>query len=121
MMHFRTTNFCSRTVRTVLVALASWLAGSMAVANASARADRPNIVFIFSDDHALEAISAYGGRYKEVSPTPNIDRLADEGMLFENSFCGNSICGPSRATILTGKHSNRKSRTPTMHVIIFGV
>lgn len=74
-----------------------------------AAAERPNIVFIFSDDHATEAISAYGqgkGRYNKVAPTPNIDRLADEGMLFENSFCGNSICGPSRASILTGKHSH---------------
>ena len=67
-------------------------------------ADRPNIVFIFSDDHAVEAISAYsGGR---LNHTPNIDRLAKEGMVFENSFCANSICGPSRACILTGKHSH---------------
>ena len=67
-------------------------------------ADRPNIVFIFSDDHAVEAISAYsGGR---LNHTPNIDRLAKEGMIFENSFCANSICGPSRACILTGKHSH---------------
>ena len=65
---------------------------------------RPNIVFIFSDDHAVDAISAYsGGRLNQ---TPNIDRLAKEGMLFENSFCANSICGPSRACILTGKHSH---------------
>ncbi len=68
--------------------------------------ERPNIVFIFSDDHALEAISAYGGRFKEVAPTKNIDRIASEGMLFRRSYCGNSICGPSRATILTGKHSH---------------
>ncbi len=69
-------------------------------------AERPNIVFIFTDDHALQAISAYGSRYAEMAPTPNIDRLAKEGMLFERSYCGNSICGPSRATILTGKHSH---------------
>lgn len=69
-------------------------------------ADRPNIIFIFTDDHATEAISAYGGRYDQVAPTPNIDRIANEGMLFKNSFCGNSICGPSRASILTGKHSH---------------
>ncbi|NCF85422.1 MAG: sulfatase-like hydrolase/transferase [Verrucomicrobiaceae bacterium] len=67
-------------------------------------ADRPNIVFIFSDDHAVEAISAYSaGR---LNHTPNIDRLANEGMIFENSFCANSICGPSRACILSGKHSH---------------
>lgn len=68
-------------------------------------ADRPNIVFIFSDDHALNAISAYGGPLKDVAPTPNIDRLAKEGAIFTRSYCSNSICGPSRAAILTGKHS----------------
>lgn len=70
-------------------------------------AERPNIVFIFSDDHALEAISAYGDRFDKVAPTPNIDRIANEGMLFNRSYCGNSICGPSRATILTGKHTHQ--------------
>ena len=68
---------------------------------------KPNIVFLFSDDHALNAISAYGGRLKDVAATPNIDRLAREGAIFENSFCANSICGPSRANILTGKHSHK--------------
>ncbi len=69
-------------------------------------AERPNILFIFSDDHALQAISSYGGRLKDIAPTPNIDRLADQGALFERSYCANSICGPSRANILTGKHSH---------------
>ena len=64
---------------------------------------RPNILFIFSDDHAPQAISAYGSR---INRTPNIDRIADEGAIFLNSFCTNSICGPSRAVILTGKHSH---------------
>ncbi|GAA5495283.1 hypothetical protein Rhal01_01458 [Rubritalea halochordaticola] len=73
----------------------------------AAAAERPNILFIFSDDHATEAISAYGGRLKDIAPTPNIDRLAKEGALIENSFCCNSICGPSRAAILTGMHSHR--------------
>ena len=53
-------------------------------------AEKPNIVFLFSDDHALQAISAYGGRLKDIAPTPNIDRLAKEGAIFENSFCANS-------------------------------
>ncbi|MFK7911699.1 MAG: sulfatase [Akkermansiaceae bacterium] len=70
-------------------------------------AEKPNILFIFSDDHALNAISAYGGRLEKVAPTPNIDRLANEGAIFKNSFCANSICGPSRACILTGKHSHK--------------
>ncbi len=58
-----------------------------------------------SDDHAAHAISAYGSRLAKVAPTPNIDRLANEGILFENCFCTNSICTPSRATILTGQYS----------------
>ena len=69
--------------------------------------DRPNILFLFSDDHAIKSISAYGGPFAEVAPTPNIDRIAREGAVFLNSFCANSICGPSRATILTGKHSHK--------------
>ena len=68
---------------------------------------RPNIVFIISDDHAYQAISAYGGRLAEVAPTPNIDRIADSGIMFTNCLVTNSICGPSRATILTGKHSHQ--------------
>ena len=74
---------------------------------ASAIADeRPNILFIFTDDHAPHAIGAYSDWLQDVNPTPNIDALADQGMLFENSFCTNSICGPSRAVIQTGKHSH---------------
>jgi arylsulfatase A-like enzyme len=65
---------------------------------------RPNVVFIMSDDHAAHAISAYGSRVNE---TPNIDRLAREGMLFRNTFVTNSICTPSRASILTGTYSHR--------------
>ncbi|MEO2014150.1 MAG: sulfatase [Fuerstiella sp.] len=67
-------------------------------------AERPNILFIFTDDHAPHAIGAYDGWLKDINPTPNIDKLAAEGMLFQNSFCTNSICGPSRAVIQTGKH-----------------
>ncbi|CAN1570587.1 AslA Arylsulfatase A and related enzymes [Spirosomataceae bacterium] len=64
---------------------------------------RPNIVFIMSDDHAYQAISAYD---KRLTQTPNIDRIAKEGMLFSNACVTNSICAPSRAVILTGKHSH---------------
>ncbi len=69
----------------------------------SQAAERPNIIFMFTDDHAYQAISAYGSK---VNKTPNIDRIASEGMIFRNSFVTNSICGPSRAVILTGKHSH---------------
>lgn len=76
--------------------------------SASAMAqEQPNILFIFSDDHAVNAISANGGPLAKVAPTPNIDRIANEGAYFRNSFCANSICGPSRACILTGKHSHQ--------------
>lgn len=68
---------------------------------------RPNIVFIISDDHAYQAISAYGGRLAEIAPTPNIDRIANQGMMFNHCLVTNSICGPSRATILTGKYSHK--------------
>ena len=68
---------------------------------------KPNIVFVFSDDHATQAISAYGGILADVAPTPHLDRLAAEGMRFNRCMVGNSICGPSRATILTGKHSHK--------------
>jgi len=69
-------------------------------------AEHPNFLFIFSDDHAPHAIGAYGTRYAAVDPTPNIDKLAAQGMTFKASFCTNSICGPSRAVILSGKHSH---------------
>jgi arylsulfatase A-like enzyme len=64
---------------------------------------RPNIIFMMSDDHAYQAISAYDDKLIQ---TPNIDRLANEGMLFRNAAVTNSICAPSRAVILTGKHSH---------------
>jgi len=64
---------------------------------------QPNILFVFTDDHATQSISAYGST---INRTPNIDRLAREGMLFRNCLVTNSICAPSRAVILTGKHSH---------------
>ena len=83
------------------------LAVVLLLAASATAADRPNILFLFSDDHAINAISAYGGPLADVAPTPHIDRIATEGSVFLNSFCANSICGPSRATILTGKHSHK--------------
>lgn len=72
--------------------------------SAVAQKKRPNIVIIVSDDHAYQTISAYGNKLIE---TPNIDRIANEGAIFNNAFVTNSICGPSRATILTGKYSHK--------------
>ena len=72
----------------------------------SVAAERPNILYIMSDDHAADAISAYGSRLAAIAPTPNIDRLAHEGALFTNAFCTNSICSPSRACVLTGQYNH---------------
>lgn len=75
-----------------------------------AASQKPNILFFFSDDHSLQTLGAYQSRMqafiKAHNITPNIDTIAAEGVLFENSFVGNSICGPSRASVLTGKHSH---------------
>lgn len=72
----------------------------------NAKDTRPNVIFILSDDHTSQAIGAYGSPFRSIGPTPNIDRLAAEGALFRNAFCTNSISGPSRASIITGKYSN---------------
>jgi arylsulfatase A-like enzyme len=79
--------------------------GLVVVARAADDAPKapPNILFIMSDDHAYQAIGAYGSRVNE---TPNIDRIAREGMRFDRCFVTNSICGPSRAVILTGKYNH---------------
>lgn len=74
-------------------------------------ADRPNILYIMSDDHTSQAIGAYGGRLAKLNPTPTIDKLASEGMRFDRVFCTNSICTPSRATILTGQYSQTNGVT----------
>jgi len=74
----------------------------------------PNIVFIMSDDHAAHAISCYTRRMHQrnvINETPNIDRIAKEGVIFDNCFCTNSLCTPSRATILTGLHSHKTGVT----------
>lgn len=85
--------------------LALWIAvSSVSSTIALAKpAARPNILFIMSDDHGYQAMSCYGSRVNE---TPNLDRLAKEGMRFDRCFVTNSICGPSRAVILTGKYSH---------------
>ena len=65
-----------------------------------------NVVYIMADDLAYQAISAYGSEISKLAPTPNIDRIAQNGARLESAFCTNSICGPSRASILTGKYSH---------------
>lgn len=77
---------------------------------------RPNILWIYADDHAFQAISAYHNRFAKLAPTPNIDRLAQEGAIFKHSYVSNSICAPARANVLTGVHSHLNgvidNRTP---------
>lgn len=86
----------------VYVMLVALLMGLTLSWSASAK-ERPNIVFIMSDDHAVRAVSAYGNSLVE---TPNIDRIAEAGARFDRAYVGNAICGPSRATVLTGLHSH---------------
>ena len=76
------------------------------LANCLQAARKPNVLYIMSDDHAAHGISAYGGRLAKIAPTPNLDRLAKEGALFQNAFCTNSICSPSRACVLTGQYNH---------------
>lgn len=82
------------------IAICLLLLQQLAVAQS---AKQPNIVVIISDDHAYQAISAYGSRFMQ---TPGIDRLAKEGAQFTNAYVTNSLCGPSRATFLSGKYSH---------------
>jgi arylsulfatase A-like enzyme len=92
----------------VLTSLALLLTGLSAGAGPATHP--PNIVFIFSDDHSIQTIGACNARLsqfcREQNITPNLDRLAASGGLFVNSFCGNSLCSPSRASVLTGLHSH---------------
>jgi len=85
-----------------LIAMA-WLVTGL---NARA-AERPNLLFIMADDHTSQAWGCYGSRLTPFAKTPNIDRLANEGARLTNCFCTNSICVPSRASILTGQYSHR--------------
>ena len=96
-----------RRARARLFSVLVYFAVAICCANVTLAADqkRPNIVFIFSDDHAWQSISAYGDPRKLLD-TPNIDRIAREGMRFNRCLVPNSICGPSRATVLTGKYSH---------------
>ncbi len=94
---------CNHLLTACLLIVAGPTAAVLAEPAAGPKASRPNIIFIMSDDHAAHALSSYGSR---INATPNLDRLAREGVRFTNCFCTNSICAPSRATILTGKYSH---------------
>ena len=107
-------NACCRaaawTFRRMASPLLGWTIAGLALLAAvplvpAAEKQSPNILFIFADDHTTQALSAYGHPLRLVE-TPNMDRLAKEGMLFQRCLVPNSICGPSRAVILTGKYSH---------------
>src|SRR5882757_9328485 len=86
------------------ILLAALFSALTLAAPTAGAADRPNILLIISDDHACQAIGAYGSK---VNQTPHIDRIANEGMRFDRCYVTNSLCGPSRACILTGKYSHK--------------
>jgi arylsulfatase A-like enzyme len=88
-----------------LLALAGRPSLAQAAVSGGAGKRKPNILFIMSDDHTTQAIGAYGGRLSKLNATPNIDALAKGGMRFDRVFCNNSICVPSRASIITGQYS----------------
>lgn len=93
----------TRTAACLVALLALAPVWSAVAAPSAAPPRRPNIIFFLSDDHAWQTIGAYGST---LMPTPNLDRLAREGMRFDRAFCTESICGPSRAAILTGKYGH---------------
>ena len=96
-------NVITFTIKSLLLATTVLMTSETVVGAAN---DRPNILFIMSDDHCARAIGAYQGRLAPLNPTPTLDRLAAQGMRFDHVFCTNSICTPSRATILTGQFSH---------------
>ena len=95
-------NFCKLKIVFYIVALTYFAMGCHTKEKQIEDEKPPNILFIMSDDHAYQAISAYGHGLNE---TPNIDRIANEGAIFTRATVTNSICAPSRAVLLTGKHS----------------
>jgi len=89
---------------TALLGISAVFSNNIAARNTTQQ--HPNIIYIMSDDHAYQAISAYGSILKDYAPTPNIDRIARDGMRFDRCLVTNSISGPCRAVILTGKYSH---------------
>lgn len=90
--------------RLILAITYSFAFSFVAPLQPEAATDRPNILFIMSDDHTAQAIGAYATVLKSLNPTPTIDSLAKEGITFDNAFCTNGICTPSRACIITGQY-----------------
>ena len=81
------------------------IAGVSLVSCGKTSRESPNILYIMADDHTSQAFGIYGSRLAELNPTPNLDKIARDGMIFDNCFCTNSISTPSRASIITGQYS----------------
>ena len=94
-----------------------YLMGSCVKAKSDTVPKQPNIVYIMTDDHTAQMMSCYDTRYAE---TPNLDRIAKDGVRFTNSFVANSLSGPSRACMLTGKHSHANGFTDNEHCVFNG-
>lgn len=91
--------------------LITLIAGILCLIQAHAKDQRPNILWIFTDDHSFQTLGAYGDpRFEGIDITPNLDKMAEDGMRFDRCYVGNSICSPSRATLLTGKHSHKNGK-----------
>jgi arylsulfatase A-like enzyme len=102
---FKTTVLVLISVLFLALSVVSCNSGGQGKTKSKNENKKPNIIFIMADDMATQAISAYGGIYKDIAPTPHMDKLADQGMIFHDMLCTNAICGPSRYGILTGDQS----------------
>ena len=93
-------------MRNIFMALLCITVGFTSCAQKKRKASKkqPNIIYIMSDDHTTQGFGVYGSRLASLNPTPTIDRIGNEGIIFDNAFCTNSICTPSRATIMTGQY-----------------
>jgi arylsulfatase A-like enzyme len=106
-----------RSLLAIVLSIAVSCASPAPEETASLTASRPNILFILSDDHATNALGCYPSRLSALAPTPNLDRLATEGVRLTSCFCSNSICTPSRAAILTGQHSHANGVYSLWHAL----
>ena len=105
-------------LKTVTLGAAALTLTKPVFSSGPSESEKPNIIFIMSDDHTFQAISSYNSRLADICPTPNIDRLAEEGMRFNQCFVTNSISSPSRASIMTGMYSHENGVykfTPLAH------
>lgn len=105
--------------KTILISVCLFLFAINGMAIKKSKNKKPNIIWIFTDDHSYQTIGAYGGRLQNLNPTPNLDKLAAEGMRFEKCYVENSICAPSRATLLTGKMSHKHGKYSNVKKVVF--